>query len=141
MSKQKTIERDTNSSTTTRRTTRTSQPPSWSELADKANIKSGSSKIATTTAGALVGSLLLPIGLLPAIFASTLILATVGRSDMKIGASTGVGAAVISTIFLSGLSGFVSSIFIIPLLLPALLGLLAGVAGTYLGEKVNDYAT
>ena len=118
---------------------RTGEPPSWGELAEKANVKSGTRDMVLMGLGAI--GILVATGISSAALAVlgvTALFSVFGFGDVKSGAITGAAVGALSVALLSGVGGLISAVFIVPLLLPAIIGLIAGVAGSYVGGKVHE---
>jgi hypothetical protein len=146
MGNQKTIERDTEtdsvgSITDTGAGSKTQEPPSWGEIADKTNTKKGTASMVGVGALTAAGTVLLGPSFPVILFAVTTVGGLAGLLDTKTGATAGVGVGVFAQLFLSGLSGFLASFLIGPLLVSAIIGLIVGGAGAFIGSKVKDKVT
>lgn len=146
MGNQKTIERDTEtdsvgSVTDTDAGSTTQEPPSWGELAEKTNAKKGTASMVGVGALTVAGTVLLGPSFPVILFAVTTVGGLAGLSDAKTGAIAGAGVGVVAQLFLSGLSGFFASFLIGPLLVSAIIGLIVGGVGAFIGSKVKDKVT
>lgn len=112
-----------------------STPPSWSEISEKADTKQGTQNTLALSGVALVFGSLLPIGVIPAVFLTTLIGSVLGFGGIKSGAIAGG--------VVGGLSAFLGSIIVSILTLglatvPTILaGVIIGGLGGYIGSKLR----
>lgn len=114
----------------------TSEPPSWSELSQKANTKEGTQNTLALSGAALAFGFLLPVGVIPAVFVTTLIGSVLGFGDAKSGAIAGG--------VVGGVSAFLGSIVVSILTLglatvPTIIaGVIVGGLGGYVGSKLRE---
>lgn len=112
------------------------EPPSWSELSEKANTKEGTQNTLALSGAALAFGFLLPIGFTPAVFATTLIGSALGFGDAKSGAIAG-GVT-------GGVAAFLGSIIVSIITLglatvPTIIaGIIVGGLGGYVGSKIRQ---
>lgn len=136
MGTQKTLDKDTSVETEpTRKYRQQDDVPSWSELRRRVDTKSMAKNSIATATVALLSGFTLPLPM--TIIMTSVVIGYLGI-DKKATALGGAGAMSISTMFLSGMSGFFAFLFVVPLLLPVLGGLTLGAIGGYTGNQLRQ---
>ena len=145
MGNQTTIERDSTSTNTSKNTTNdttSSEPPSWSELANRITGSSNTGSFGKNTAtyfvlmgfiGFGLSTVSLPLTWILTVFMVSLFGSLLNKDSYL---ASGIAGTVLLTItgLLSG--GLSAILFVYPLIISALSGLSASILGTTLGKKL-----
>lgn len=119
-------------------TSRTKEPPSWSELANKSNADQFSVNVGLQSIGIIAFSLITPVGgLLTSIFVVSLISSVVGFGSEKSAAFSGALTAGISS-FIGSIVFSILTLGIFTVLPNIVFGILVGLIGGYIGKKLNS---
>lgn len=131
-----TIERDRSKTRTRESYGSKSEPPSWSELTEKADAKQGTQNALMLSGAALAFGVFLPIGIIPAVFLTTLVGSVLGFGDLKTGAIAGGVVGGVSAFFGSILLSILTlGLATVPTIIA---GVIVGGLGGLIGSQLKD---